>query len=265
MWLQNCLQVHCVTTGLENDFQLPGLRTIICEGQIIVHRTGADPVRMNYPGHMYPLSTQLNTAFAKCFLADQAGSRAGLKRGSVYIETAILRSLRDRFGCKQFGNFLFLYGTALLDPPERYVELTDFYQQQEDEWRNTGLLEDRSSWLQLGDTVQVQHKSLTIELTDVLAFSPFDESALFWFDTLTGDMHGITDGSCIQLDWHLNPLHPNPPIRESESKIFYDFTKAYRAFIEQNGGTHLRRDTFIPQRFQASKAAAASDGHAVHF
>ena len=31
------------------------------------------------------------------------------------------------------------------------------------------------------------------------------------------------------------------------------------------GGTHLRRDTVIPQWFQASKAAAASDGHAVHF
>jgi hypothetical protein len=29
-------------------------------------------------------------------------------------------------------------------------------------------------------------------------------------------------------------------------------------------GTHLRRDTVIPQWFQASKAAAASDGHAVH-
>ena len=29
-------------------------------------------------------------------------------------------------------------------------------------------------------------------------------------------------------------------------------------------GTHLRRDTFIPPWFQASKAAAASDGHAVH-
>ena len=29
--------------------------------------------------------------------------------------------------------------------------------------------------------------------------------------------------------------------------------------------THLRRDTLIPQWFQASKAAAASDGHAVHF
>jgi hypothetical protein len=91
MWLQHCLQVHCVTTGLEYDFQLPGLRTIICEGQIIVHRTGADPFGRDYPGHMYPLSTQLNTAFAKCFLADQAGSRAGLKRGSV--ETANPNSL----------------------------------------------------------------------------------------------------------------------------------------------------------------------------
>jgi len=29
-------------------------------------------------------------------------------------------------------------------------------------------------------------------------------------------------------------------------------------------GTHLRRDTVIPEWFQASKAAAASDGHAVH-
>jgi hypothetical protein len=29
-------------------------------------------------------------------------------------------------------------------------------------------------------------------------------------------------------------------------------------------GTHLRRDTVIPQWFQASKAAAASDGHAVY-
>ena len=29
-------------------------------------------------------------------------------------------------------------------------------------------------------------------------------------------------------------------------------------------GTHLRRDTVIPQWFQASKAAATSDGHAVY-
>ena len=40
---------------------------------------------------------------------------------------------------------------------------------------------------------------------------------------------------------------------------------ADEGYLTRVGGTHLRRDTFIPQRFQASKAAAASDGHAVHF
>jgi len=36
------------------------------------------------------------------------------------------------------------------------------------------------------------------------------------------------------------------------------------AILPLSWGTHLRRDTVIPQWFQASKAAAASDGHAVH-
>jgi hypothetical protein len=35
-------------------------------------------------------------------------------------------------------------------------------------------------------------------------------------------------------------------------------------YVFDLAGTHLRRDTVIPQWFQASKAAAASDGHAVH-
>ena len=35
-------------------------------------------------------------------------------------------------------------------------------------------------------------------------------------------------------------------------------------FFTVRRGTRLRRDTVIPQWFQASKAAAASDGHAVH-
>jgi hypothetical protein len=37
-----------------------------------------------------------------------------------------------------------------------------------------------------------------------------------------------------------------------------------RQSVRAGRGTHLRRDTVIPQWFQASKAAAASDGHAVH-
>jgi RNA recognition motif-containing protein len=44
-----------------------------------------------------------------------------------------------------------------------------------------------------------------------------------------------------------------------------DMTEARAAIAGLQGtGTHLRRDTVIPQWFQASKAAAASDGHAVY-
>ena len=34
--------------------------------------------------------------------------------------------------------------------------------------------------------------------------------------------------------------------------------------LVEEAGTHLRRDTVIPQWFQASKAAAVSDWHTVH-
>jgi site-specific recombinase XerD len=40
--------------------------------------------------------------------------------------------------------------------------------------------------------------------------------------------------------------------------------RVVQGFFSFLQGTHLRRDTVIPQWFQASKAAAASDGHAVH-
>src|SRR4029453_17264215 len=40
--------------------------------------------------------------------------------------------------------------------------------------------------------------------------------------------------------------------------------KAHGPAYRWDKGTHLKRDTVIPQWFQASKAAAASDGHAVH-
>jgi hypothetical protein len=40
--------------------------------------------------------------------------------------------------------------------------------------------------------------------------------------------------------------------------------RGIRKLVVKYRGTRLRRDTVITQWFQASKAAAASDGHAVH-
>jgi hypothetical protein len=47
-------------------------------------------------------------------------------------------------------------------------------------------------------------------------------------------------------------------------KIIKDAGYTVRTAKKVLTGTHLRRDTVIPQWFQASKATAASDGHAVH-
>jgi CHC2 zinc finger len=69
------------------------------------------------------------------------------------------------------------------------------------------------------------------------------------------------------------PTVINPPLGFVLKNLDYEQAYTYaasrgieRATAEQFGlaGTHLRRDTVIPQWFQASKAAAASDGHAVH-
>ena len=59
-------------------------------------------------------------------------------------------------------------------------------------------------------------------------------------------------------------------IIETSSLMQYAPTRAvyerrgYEVVARVLGGTHLRRDTVILQWFQASKAVAASDGHAVH-
>jgi hypothetical protein len=58
-----------------------------------------------------------------------------------------------------------------------------------------------------------------------------------------------------QADTTIERGRPYPPLESQHP--FGQCVVPYR-------GTHLRRDTVIPQWFQASKAAAASDGHAVH-
>jgi len=234
-WLQRCLKVHCMTSGFEHDFQLPGLRTILCQGEIIVHRPWSDSKLSEVISNLFPMSMQFNTALTKCFVADKAGSRAGMERGGVYIDTDIISTLKERFGCALHGDFLFLYGSPLLDPVDRYVELTDYYQLPQSELEKYGLADDRSSWLQLGKTVSAQHSELNVTLRQVIAFSPYDESALFWFDTLTGDMHGTNDNLAVVVDENGEPRHPEPVIGEQENKLFHEFGSAYHDFVAKHG------------------------------
>ena len=54
------------------------------------------------------------------------------------------------------------------------------------------------------------------------------------------------------------------PGRIKELAVKLAFQQHHDLSVVVAEGTHLRRDTVIPQWFHASKAAAASDGHAVH-
>ena len=119
-WLHSRLTMHCITTGIEKDYQLPGTRTIICSGQMIIykserfHERTINDIRASSSRDYFPLSTQLNTAFSKCYLADQAGSKAGLKRGSIYIEKKIISKLIKDFKCEMYENsFLFFQCSPL--------------------------------------------------------------------------------------------------------------------------------------------------------
>ena len=63
----------------------------------------------------------------------------------------------------------------------------------------------------------------------------------------------------------LNTSQISTDLLEHRGKVLSQQTEKPTPTIKSTKkGTHLRRDTVIPQWFQASKATAASDGHAVH-
>jgi len=76
-------------------------------------------------------------------------------------------------------------------------------------------------------------------------------------------------GQCLERGWLTSPelaLQRSTcfPV-ETPHFSRLDLVTLFRLCRVLNWGTHLRRDTIIPQWFQASKAATASDGHAMHF
>lgn len=188
-WLENCFRTHCICTGQEKDLNLPGMRTIICEGQFFSHEFQL----IHYKSECY----ELNTAFAKCYIADNAGSHSGLKRGSIYVEKIILDILVTKLGCKSDGSYI------ILTQDSRVKEIGDisiyelFYDcisLEKHSLLENAIDRDRSSWIKLGETVTIERNNLTLELIEIVLYSPFDETAFCYFDTFRGNMHGIMIG-----------------------------------------------------------------------
>lgn len=194
---------------------MPGIRTIICEGQVLAYRSENNPYNRPFQA-LHPFSTQLNTALSKCYISDSLGSRIGLKKGSIYIEDKIIQQLLNVFDCKQHGDYLFLYGEPFLFPVSKYQDINNIYIVRDKDLREQ-LGNENISWIKLGARINVNHKNLIYTLVEIEAYSPIDEFALFWFDTTRGNMHGLwTDGIV--------------PIDEKGKSLVEEITKKHKEF-----------------------------------
>ncbi|RJE91208.1 hypothetical protein D3P07_03860 [Paenibacillus sp. 1011MAR3C5] len=116
LWLRSCIYFHNEVIQNERKRGLPGLRTVIAAGERAVHNweevkasdfvfnytksdpsglssyeiSGDNPTILTNPG---PL--QMNTAFSKAFIIDEAGSRFGVGGANFYIDESFLDLLKE--------------------------------------------------------------------------------------------------------------------------------------------------------------------------
>jgi ASC-1-like (ASCH) protein len=131
---------------------------------------------------------------SKCYIADSDGSKSGLKKGSVYIEKSILDVLINKLDCKFEGEYLVLLQDLRAEIKEvsLYESFSDCISLNKHTQLEAKFDRDRTSWIKLGETVIIEKNNLKLELIEIVLYSPHDETAFFYFDTLRGNMHGIT-------------------------------------------------------------------------
>jgi hypothetical protein len=112
IWFRSIILTHEHVYRFEKQKGLPGMRTIIAAGERVIHNfediyfddlvfnyTKKDPNEMSNVAKMLgnpqimsnPSPLQMNTAFSKCYLIDDGGSRAGLHRGAnIFIDQSVI-------------------------------------------------------------------------------------------------------------------------------------------------------------------------------
>lgn len=116
-WLREAIFSHFHVCRDEFAKNLPGLRTIISSGWIAehsFHEVTLDDCVLDYTRQKAglsalaemagnpilvsnPVQLQLNTAFSRSFLLDEAGSRAGISGAQVYMDDQFLKDVEDLF------------------------------------------------------------------------------------------------------------------------------------------------------------------------
>ena len=146
LWLRAAIWSHLDVLDAERKQGLPGPRTVITGGQRAFYsfpEVRLDDIVINYTRKdgglskiaketgnpllvSNPAPLQMNTAFSRAYILDEAGSKAGLAGANVFIEQSLL-DLIDQLcalspsnyrATKQENETDFLYAVEYLNPPE---------------------------------------------------------------------------------------------------------------------------------------------------
>lgn len=116
-WLRAALFAHWQVLSHERQEGLPGPRTIVASGWVAEHSFSEvrfDDLVLNYTRAEEGMSTiakrlgnpvlvsnptqlQLNTAFSRAFILDEAGSKAGISGAWVYVDQSFLDAVATEF------------------------------------------------------------------------------------------------------------------------------------------------------------------------
>lgn len=117
MWLYSAVFAHNAVVATEPESGSPGVRTVISSGWAAEHSFGevrvddlvydytrksagmsvlarqtGNPVLVSNPPQL-----QLNTAFSRAFLLDEAGSKHGIAGAALYVDASFLRDVAEEF------------------------------------------------------------------------------------------------------------------------------------------------------------------------
>ncbi|MGZ5621865.1 MAG: hypothetical protein ACXWFG_13460 [Methylobacter sp.] len=81
----------------------------------------------------------------------------------------------------------------------------------------------------------IEHSKLKYQLIEVKSFSPHDEHALFWFDTLNGGGHGfVVDGGMI-TDLDGQPVGKYLSTDDAPPELLSEYIKNFTDYLNKNG------------------------------
>jgi hypothetical protein len=182
MWLRACIFTHNWINDRESHFGLPGARSVLSCGEAFAFAhseyrmrdfildSTKQPASNRTPEYedfanqlvvIHPTQLQLNLAFSRAYLLDQAGSACGIKGPHFYVDDTVIE--------------------AISDAADKEKEIVDTEQ---NGGRLFAIKGDREGFYSLGLLLETPAISLTTsrlstKVWRVLAYCPWDEPQPF--------------------------------------------------------------------------------------